>query len=75
MKKVTLNKKLSLRKDTVANLSLKQMSDLKGGGSWDHISCGGHICQYSGNVVYIKTKPFQVCVSEVSNDCGTGNNG
>ncbi len=44
MKKVNLIGKLSLKKETISNLSPKQLKELKGGGSLNHISCGGHIC-------------------------------
>jgi len=34
MKKVTLNKKLQLNKETIANLNEKQMNEVKGGAAF-----------------------------------------
>jgi hypothetical protein len=65
MKKVKLTGKLNLGKETVANLNNEQMGSVNGGGtikgntccagSWNHSSCGGHICGVSVNICPIET--------------------
>jgi hypothetical protein len=64
MKKVKFTGKFNLGKETISNLSNDQMNEVNGGatilgftccaGSWNHSSCGGHIC-ISGKVCYAPT--------------------
>jgi hypothetical protein len=50
MKKVNFTGKLSLSKDIITKFEINQLNAIKGGGSLNHISCGGHICGGGGTV-------------------------
>jgi len=50
MKKVKLNGKLSLKKETIAKLNNEQMNALKGG--WSHVGSGCYTCNPSDLTCY-----------------------
>lgn len=65
MKVKQLSKKLSLNKETVANLSVEQMRDSKGGVRWTEGCITGVICDT------VITCPYS-CIFSVQDNCTFG---